>query len=86
MAVAELHESSTESVGDILRETEVCKIEKMFDNMSIAWDHNLISKMFDRIYQKYNNISIGLDGVYQMGYIHGIQAERKRRSKGHKNK
>jgi len=51
----------------------------MMDNTSSgSWDFNLISKMFDRIYGRYKSIVIGLAGVYQMDYIYGVQAKRKR--------
>ncbi len=64
----------------ILRECEAIEIQKIFNKQTINFaPHELISRVFDRIQGKCRDVTFGLAGVYLLGYIYGIRAERRYR-------
>ena len=70
----------TASNETILRECEAVEIERVFMCKTIDFaPHKLIVRVFDRINKCCNSFHFALDGVYLLGYIHGIRVERKRR-------
>ncbi|WHH60401.1 hypothetical protein [Petroclostridium sp. X23] len=63
-----------------LIEREVYEFEKIYEKTTLTMTPRyLISRVFDRVMRKYKSMGIALGSIYQLGYIYGMRAERKRR-------
>lgn len=65
-----------------LREAKAAEFVEMIKDTNVeAWDLDLISSVYD-LMRSGNSVRFSLAGVYQMGYICGMRAERKSRETG----
>lgn len=71
---------NTSVMENINNEAE--EIVRIFDQTGLFfWPVNLIKQTHDKLRSKYNDNCFPILGVYLLGYIHGIRAERKRRKR-----
>ena len=65
-----------------LREAKAAEFVAMIKDTNVEkWDLDLIWRVYDLMHSSCS-VRFSLGGVYQMGYICGIRAERERRSGG----
>lgn len=72
----------TANNNGILMECKAIDVERLFSHpLSYSVDYMLLDRVYDRIKRSYyGSHHTGLAGVYHMGYIYGIRAERKRKA------
>lgn len=80
----ESQQGFTASADEILIENEAIKVEKIVDETTLGfYPWKLLYRIFDRMRDKENGgVCWPLAGVYMLGYMSGVRAERKRRKKG----